>query len=720
MKFDLAGPRTASILLAVAATLSACGGGSSDPTSPSVDTQQDTSTSSATTSSGQTSSGSTTAVSSTDTTSNSASTSTVTSNPAAPVDSSTANTPATTTSAPSTPVDTTTVASADTSSTATSTTVASVSGSAGTEAVLAPTLATNSAPAASRSGVGVNLAGIYSYSSQIPTLDFMKKASPWITQCTDGTNCANFTGGANGYDTLEETQLDLDADGWVKSLPAASSSAKYRMVTTKITEGAGIAGNYTVVYDGSGTITYLQAGTKVASLSKPGRDIVAVTNNNNNPFYLRITATDPTNYIRNIRVYPPGGACANAMNVYVESSTACTATTGKFVAFENFPAGFTWHPAMLASLKGFRSLRFMDWGMTNATPVVNWSERTPATARTWYSTKGVPLEAMFDLAGKVGADPWMNIPPYANDAYVHSFAQFAHAHLAAGQKLAIEYGNEMWNYAFPAAKWGVAQSKLVFPTQTAAGVNAGVLYLNWYALRSAQVCQIMKSEFGADASRVQCVANTQAANSWATDQVLSCTYAQSLLGKQCSKYFDAVAIAPYFGYYIGSGSTTATVNAWTTNSDGGLNSMFLELTGLSTTGTLGVTPLATLGAKSTKGAIDEVAGWMVANAAVAKKYGLPMWAYEGGQGLIPPAGNTSVTNLMFAANRDPRMGAAYQTMLTDWKNAGGQTFMLFSDVGRYAASGMWGLRETMFDTSAPKWQAAVNWRDNVRCWWTGC
>ncbi len=75
---------------------------------------------------------------------------------------------------------------------------------------------------------------------------------------------------------------------------------------------------------------------------------------------------------------------------------------------------------------------------------------------------------------------------------------------------------------------------------------------------------------------------------------------------------------------------------------------------------------------------------------------------------------------MFAANRDPRMGAAYQTMLTDWKNAGGQTFMLFSDVGRYAASGMWGLRETMFDTSAPKWQAAVNWRDNVRCWWTGC
>ncbi len=704
MNFDSAAARAASIVLAAAACLAGCGGGGSGDQASTSTASEAPATSGTTQDS----------VSASD-----PSTTTSAADKAAAVAS--AATDATTTPDVSAGASTTTSGTSPTTTTDTSTSDSTAPVQVASASTPAAPQATAQAARAVRSGMGVNLAGLVDYTAEVPTIDFMKKAGAWFTQCTDQVTCKNFTAPASGYDTQEESKLDLDADGWIRSLPAASdTTVKYRMVTTNLTEaGVQQPGTYTVVYDGKGTITYLGAASKVASQSTAGRDVVTVTNTTTTPFYLRITATDPTNYIRNIRVYPPGGACQNDLTTYVASAASCTGATGKFVAFENFPAGTTWHPAMIASLKGFRSIRFMDWSKTNATAAANWTDRTPATARTWTGDAGAPLEAMFDLAAKVGADPWMNIPPHATDAYVHSFGQLAHAHLAPGAKLYLEYGNEMWNFSFPATKWGVTQSQAAFPKQLAAGANPVLVYLNWYALRLGQVCQMVKSEFGADASRVQCVANTQAASSGNTENVLQCVYAQSLLGQPCAKIFDAVAIAPYFGYYIGGGATAATVSGWTANADGGLGAMFQEILGTNTSGASVIAPLFSLGAKSSSGSVAEINAWMTSNKAVATKYGLPLLAYEGGQGLIPTS-DTKVMNLMFAANRDARMGTAYQQMLTNWKNAGGQTFMLFSDVGIYSHSGMWGMRESMYDQSNPKWQAAVSWRDKVVCWWSGC
>ena len=681
------------IALAVSTVLTGCGGGggSSDQDASAVEasvtsTAPGASTSSTTTTSTPTSSTSTsTASTGSDATSTSTSTSTDTSAQSG---------------------DTTTVASAG----STDTTPLTLGG--GVSIV---------STASNHSGVGINLSSITSYSPEMPTVDLMKKASPWLTQCQPGATCANFAVGASGYDTLEEAKLNLDAGGWVKSLPAASdTTTKYRWVATKIAEaGVQQAGNYTVLYDGSGTIAYSGAAKKVASLSTPGRDVVTVENTDQNPFFLYIQATNSANYVRNIRVYPPGGACANAMSTYVTSSTACTTQTGTFVPFESFPTTTTFHPTFLASLGHFRAIRFMDWGMTNATSIVNWADRTQPTARTWYASAGVPIEKMFELAGKLGADSWMNIPPYASDDYVHSFAQLAHAQLPPNTKLDLEYGNEMWNYSFAATKWAAQQSQVMFASQLAGGANPGVLEFNWYAQRLAQVCKIVKTEFGADASKVVCVANTQAANSWATDQTLKCQYAAPALGQPCAKFVDAVAIAPYFGSYIGNTQTASAVTSWTSDADGGLARMFLELNGVDSTGAAATPQLAALGSNAPTGAVAQVGSWMKATKTVLDTYGLPMWAYEGGQSLIPASGNTSMLNLMVAANRDARMGVAYQAMMADWKNAGGQTFMMFSDVGSYTKSGMWGLRENQFDVTTPKWIAATSWRDRA-CWWTGC
>ena len=572
----------------------------------------------------------------------------------------------------------------------------------------------------SRSGIGMNLGMMNTTSPEIASIDLMKRGGAWYTGCTASstTSCSNFTGSARAFDTLEEAKLDLDAQGWIKSLPAASdTSVKYRFATTTLSSGTVPDGKYVVRYDGTGTIAYSGVAKKVTAESTPGRDVVQLTNSASGGFFLTINATTPGNYLRNIRVYPPGGACANDLTTFAASAADCTSAKGAFVPFESFPSTQQIYPPFLADAKGFRTLRFMDWMHANSTLIANWADRTPSTARVWTGDDGVPVEAMIDISNAAGADPWMNLPAHATDDYVHQFGRLVHQRLSSSLHLNLEYSNETWNYSFAQAKWMKDQGAAKWPAQLAAGANPYTLGYDWYAERLVQVCTIVKQEFGADASRVRCIANTQAANTAVTSAVLACTYAVPDLGKPCGNLIDVVAIAPYFGYYIGSAAYRPTIQTWYGDADGGLARLFTELNGADSAGKALAMPLM---AAFPGGARGMSKGWMTTTKAVADKYGLPMWAYEGGQHLVPPSGDSDAKflALITAANRDGRMGTAYDQDITDWKAAGGQTFVYYSHVAVPSKFGIWGLKESLTDTGNPKWQAVA--RARATCWWSGC
>ncbi len=583
----------------------------------------------------------------------------------------------------------------------------------------------STAAATARAGVGVNVGTMDTYSPEYPTIDLMKRAGNWFTGCMASTasNCQGFTGGATAFSTLEESKLDLDANGWVRSLPAANdTTVKYRYVSTVLSSGTAPNGTYIVKYDGSGTLTYSGVATKVAAQSTAGRDVVQVANSSTGGIFMTIKATTPGNYLRNIRVYPPGGACANDYTTFAADASVCTGTKGAFVAFESFPASKPWYPPFFHDLKGFRTLRFMDWARTNSTSLSAWAQRPLPTDRTWTSANGVPIESMIQLSNDIGADPWMNLSPYVTDDYVHQFAKLVHQQLASTHTLNLEYANEPWNYAFAATKWMQAQSAALWPAEIAKGTDVYVLQTNWYGRRLAQVCNIVKGEFGADASRVRCIANSQSAGSWMTKQTLACTYAAAELGKPCGKFYDAVAIAPYFGSYVPSPKLRPIVSAWYQDADGGLSKMFQELTGADASGLAVAPPLLALASGAPKGALSQVKDMMVATKAVLDAYGLPMWAYEGGQSLVVYPGDTDpkIGPLILAANRDARMGAAYTQHLADWKAAGGQTYAFYNHTFVPSKYGTWGLKENLMDDAAPKWQAVVKARDGSACWWSGC
>lgn len=559
---------------------------------------------------------------------------------------------------------------------------------------------------------GVNIAGLAYYGSEVPFVDLFKLSGPWLTQCSEGSDAScdasRFAAGASAWNTLEQDQLVLDTNGYPKSLPDSSQTSarisRFTAVATLVPTGLNrshSSGRYIVLYDGEGTLAYGRGAVRNAAWSKPGRDVLEVMTDGAEPwFQLAIIATDPGksgNHIRNIRVLPAGGFCSGAPTSPCGDSSACTGQ-GSCLEFEQTYLTQPFDPRFLRNLANFRAVRFMDYQNTNDSTVVRWSERTLPQARTWVSEHGDggPAETVVALGNRLEADVWVNMPTQVDDDYVRNFAALMRSGLDKTRKVYVEYGNEAWNGAFSAGSWMEAQALVRWPR---AGDTVFGKRMQWYGMRTAQVCDIWKSVWSGEAARVVCVMGSQAANVWTARQALDCPlWAAENGGKPCHKHdIQVLAIAPYFGYYLGLPEHAAEVKSWTGDSDGGAGRLFGELL---RGGELSGGPPG--------GALEEAHRQILENKHVADEYGLELAAYEGGQHLVGvgDAGNDpAITRLFTEANRDDRMAEAYLRHLEDWSAAGGGLYNLWLSVGSYNRWGSWGLLEYRDQSGAPKYDA---------------
>lgn len=546
-----------------------------------------------------------------------------------------------------------------------------------------------------RSPLGSNLSDWPDWSVEQPFLDLFKTSRAWIPQAP------------GVWDTGERAKLDLDANGWVRSLPAASAtSATYRSVATLLLNGADLntsrpGGEYVVRYDGEGTITYAAGARKVVAKSQPGRDVVQVDPTNSSGLQINLTATDPNgtgNYLRNLRVVAPGVVCDDAPlqmcladNDPACQRAACRSTESAVLA------GRLFHPQFLRSQVRYKALRFMAPMSANVIDsrqpqITDWSQRNTLGSARWNGQAGAPPEVVLALSNQLQADPWVNMPHRASDDYIRQYARQARAQLAPDRKVYVEYGNEVWNTAFSAGGWVQQQGEASWPGSPDSGYTKRI---NWYGVRTAQTCDLWKAEWGIDAGRVVCVLGAQAANPWTATAALDC---RLWTQQPCQAHgIGAVAIAPYFGSYLGQPTYQSQLQAWAADADGGLGRLFAEVNagGVLTGGPAG-------------GALAEARRWMAAHAIEASRRGLLLLAYEGGQhlaGVGNVANDNAITTLFVTANRDARMKSVYLTTLNDWFQASGGLFMHFQGVGAASRWGSWGALETMGQTSSAKFDA---------------
>ncbi|MDV2998756.1 MAG: hypothetical protein N5P05_000362 [Chroococcopsis gigantea SAG 12.99] len=480
------------------------------------------------------------------------------------------------------------------------------------------------------SGIGSNLIGIADWSLplQIPFLDLFKSSRPWVWQ--------------KPYTTIT---TNVDENGWLTSVtPPSDVSPRSIPGTFLFTSAKNYpAGKYIVLYDGEGTLNYKIAARKDNTLSTPGRDVIDVNPNVAGGISLQITSTDPNNtanYIRNIRIVRAEDE-TNYTNLY-DGQTFDPSTAKIF------------NPSFLDQIKKLETVRFMDWGRTNGSPLVNWSDRPTLAQAQWTTSKGVPIEVMVALANQASVNPWFNIPHMATDDYVRNFAQYVKNNLTPGKKVYLEYTNEAWNWMFPQTTWIETQARAQSPKLN---------YIQWYALRSAQVINIWRDVFGPQSNQIVGVLGGQ--SGYANIASMAINY---LKRTNNLSTINAVAIAPYFGRYIGSPRYESQVQNLT------LDDIFTEIT------QGGVIKDTQGNPVMPGGALRRAYVGIKDHAALTQRNNLQLIASEGGQNMTGFGGvekNKTILNLFKAANRDPRMGQIYQQYLTRWYQLGGGSFLNF-------------------------------------------
>ena len=198
-------------------------------------------------------------------------------------------------------------------------------------------------------------------------------------------------------------------------------------------------GTYTLTFDGSGTVTIIdevdddQSFTQSGGLGTPFN--VNVSGTSDIGLTIVIASSDPSDYVRNIRLVMPG--CQN------------TYQTQPF------------NPQYLSALEPFSWLRFDDPAQIDSETQqvgMNWSDMTPVTYRTQTKSTGMSIEYIVDLCNTLHENMWVNMPVGSDDTFYSNYATYVLNNLDPGLKVYVEYGNEVWN-------WALLQRAPVHPQQ---------------------------------------------------------------------------------------------------------------------------------------------------------------------------------------------------------------------------------------------------------------
>ncbi|WP_162888086.1 hypothetical protein [Sphingomonas mesophila] len=523
--------------------------------------------------------------------------------------------------------------------------------------------------------VGTNLDPLAYWSTATPFLDLMKSSSRWIAQPP------------HQWDSGEP--LDLDEHGWVRSLPT-KGPLTHRAAGLAVLRDAGSAAppraRYVILYEGEGTIGGMEGqGTRTLSSDrKRGRVVVQAADKG--ALHLVITSTDPNrtgNYIRNIRI--------------VREDRLALLERGEI-----------FNPDFLRVITPFSTFRFMDWMMTNslyradgialkwrtpggfdvASPLpLDWANRPEMSDSHW--DRGVPAEAMVELANRTGANPWFNMPINASDDYVRNFAQLVRARLRLGALIRVELSNEVWNWAFVQSKYAEARAKDKWGPRGH--------WMEWYGQRAAEVGSIWNRTFGEPATgnggrnRVRIVYNTQQMYKGLETPGLLTPNWKGRDGKaiRAADYFDDYAITGYYGAGISEPANVGRVMGWWGEPDGGYASALRAIR---------------------KDIEARAKPLYLYHAQRAKEYGLDLVTYESGYGERTPdsqASNQAYTDFMIAVQRRPEIYAIELANYRAFQVAGGKLFMNFGIVGKPSRWGSWSALEAIDQPSSPRYRALL-------------
>lgn len=588
--------------------------------------------------------------------------------------------------------------------------------------------------------------GIY---QPLPFVDIFRVARPFMeNSCTD---------------------ISYDRAGWPLDLPtscASQGAKKYAMtrILQFMPSGAAPSGRYHVLFEGKGDISFAHMGSN-KQLVETGHltlDIAPLSRAQTiHGLEVFVTKTDITDPIRNIRIIMPGGICKDNPFSRVETASQCS-DDHPYLSFvevlKNNRNAIIFNPDFLAFHKDFRVLRMMNFmeatprrpESNSINPCPNedtytecltrergWSQIAKLSDASWggsYKTSvtqrfGVPLEVSVALANLLKAHPWFTLPFNANDDYIDNYAEYIKTNLDQSLQAHIEYSNEIWNGGFWGAQYVVVMGKKL-------GLDTPALpfrseehsaRIRFYAKRSVEIFKRFETVFGNLNRLVRIIGS----------QHKSHAYSREILGyNKTADNTDVLAVAPYFhGCWSRTKAGDAEIPIIACSDTDVVTKTFTEAKSVDDIFTVInsiYTPSASTAAqKGDTNSISAITQLMANQISVANNFDVDLYTYEGGQHIKVEYGDTtqsssklnSLYDLFAAANRDPRMGDLYTTLLSEWKKQGGKQFMLFTSPQSFNRFGFFGIKEYMNQSrlETPKYDAIIRFQEDTgNCWWAGC
>lgn len=510
--------------------------------------------------------------------------------------------------------------------------------------------------------MGMNISGINDWSTQMPFIDIMKQSRGWKDWRDQGSKAGFLT----------------DKSGWITELRQNQIAGTVFLTAPE----PPIYTTYYVFYDGDGAIEYHWAAQKNTRLSRPDRDVIEV---NHGSSLLNITRTNPKNPIRNIRIIAKQH-------------------------LEHYQQGQRFNPDWIKKIEHLRALRYMDWMGTNNSKPYSWQNRPKLTDRTW-ATKGIPLEVISELSNLTRTAPWITLPHWADEKFVEAAGNTFKQHLSSALPLYIEHSNEMWNWQFKQAHYALKMGKALWGKE-------GNAYMQWHGMRTAKICDTIKTQvFKKTPDRVTCVLGVQTSWHGLENAALDCPLWSDA---PCYKHsIDALAITTYFSAGLnGPGRKDKKAKARAKE--------LIKLASSAQSLELAHKQITHGGVlkKNYPGVGAELKSQLNYWSKVAKKRGLRLLAYEGGQHISANGyllqENKKIIGFHREVNRAPFMGSVYRELLNTWKQGGGELHMHFSDIAKPSKFGSWGALEAVTQTGSPKWDAIVEFNRTNPCWWSYC
>ena len=533
-------------------------------------------------------------------------------------------------------------------------------------------------PAVTNPNLFVGLAGVADWSTQLPFLDLMKSARPWIGHLPDGW-------GAWGYDELQAAGT-FDANGWPISIPPELTGISTLVLTDMPPEAQGVRGRYVLRYKGQGSIKVEGIGRQVANV--PGQIIFDFEPK---PGFVLVTidVVDPTDPIRDITIVREDRVAAH-------------------------DAGEIFNPDWIARLRGVKGLRFMDWMMTNDSTQSRFSDRPLPTDYTW-TAKGIPLEIMIALSNTLDAEPWFTLPHLADDDYVRRFAEMVRDGVESDRRVWVEFSNEVWNWQFQQANWAEEQAKQRWGEE--------FVWVQFYALRASEVAAIWTDVFGTAADqRLVRVVGAQPGYLGPEEQILDAKLVMGEGKPAPAKMFDALAITGYFAGNLGRETNIETLHAWIDASiaEAKAAAQSQGLTGDDATKYVKDHQFDAAFARVAEdlrkgretGTPEDTIAWTAAesfphHAKVAKDHGLELVMYEGGThivGLDATLDDPLLTDFFTAFNYSPQVADMYREIMQAWAKVSDAPFTQYVDVTNPTKWGSWGAMRHLGDMN-PRWEA---------------